>query len=112
MAKRLQITETESLDTLLLSVVDETMTKVFREAGANVIYDYLANKHHLRREEIVKKPEVFSSGLKRLLSSAAPVIENLILNNLYCKLGLRFWEKRSYEFSDYIEELKGAVVEA
>jgi len=34
------------------------------------------------------------------------VIENLILKNLYSKLGLKFEEKEGYEFSDYIKELR------
>jgi len=93
--KRLRTVEkTGSLDDLLLSVVDETMRQVFRDAGVKVIYDYLANNSHLRREEIAEKPEIFSAGLERLMVSAARVIENSILKNLYRKLGLKFEEKR------------------
>ena len=109
---RRTVEKTGSLDDLLLSVVDETMRQVFREVGVKVIYDFLENHSHLKREEIAEKPEVFSAGLERLMVSAAQMIENLILKNLYCKLGLEFEEKRSYEFSDYIKELrKSAVVE-
>ena len=105
--KRLRTVEKSgSLDDLLFSVVDETMKQVFRDVGTKVIYDYLANNSHLKREEIAEKPEVFSAGLERLLVSAAPVIENLILKNLYSKLGLKFVEKEGYEFSDYIKELR------
>lgn len=100
------VEKTVSMDNLLLSVVDETLKQVFKEAGANVIYDYLGNKCHLKLEEIAEKPEVFSAGLKGLLSSGAPVIENLILRNLYSKVNLKFREKRGYEFSDSIKELK------
>jgi len=95
-----------SLDGLLLSAVDETMRRVFSEAGAKVIYDYLENSCYLKREEVAEKTEVFSAGLERLLGSGAPVIENLILKNLYRKIGLKFEEKPGYEFSDYIRELK------
>lgn len=103
----------EKLDDLLLKVVDETLRQVFREAGTKVIYDFLENNHHLKREEIAEKTEVFSAGLEGLLVSAAPVIENLILKNLYRKFGLEFVEKEGYGFSDYVKELrKGAVVEA
>jgi len=94
------------MDDLLLSAVDETMKQVFREAGVKVIYDYLGNNCHLKREEVVEKPEVFSAGLKRLLSSGAPVIEKMILKDMYSKLELKFEEKKSYEFSDYIRELR------
>jgi len=96
----------ETLDALLLKVVDETLKEVFREAGTNVIYDFLGNNSHLKQEEIAEKPEVFSAGLERLMVSAALVIENLILKNLYSKLGLKFVEKEGYEFSDYIKELR------
>jgi len=96
----------ETLDALLLSVVDETLKEVFREAGTNVIYDFLGNNSHLKLEEIGEKPEVFSAGLERLMVSAALVIENSILKNLYSKLGLKFVEKEGYEFSDYIKELR------
>lgn len=104
--KQLHTVEKSRGGELLLSVVDETLKQVFREAGAKVIYDYLENKCHLKREEITEKTEVFSAGLERLLSSGAPVIEKLILENLYRKLELKFEEKKGYEFSDYIKESK------
>lgn len=97
---------TRSVDDLLLSIIDETLKHVFEEAGANVIYSYLGNKCHLKREEIADKPEVFSAGLKNLLGSGASVIEKTILENLYSKLKFRFKEERDYELSDYIMELR------
>jgi len=107
LTKRLYAMET--LDDLLLKVIDETLRQVFRETGTKVIYDYLTNNSHLKREEIAEKPEVFSAGLERLMVSAAPVIEKSILKNLYHKLGLKFEENEGYEFSDYIKELKKRV---
>jgi len=101
---------TGRLDDLLLSVVDETMRQIFREDATKVIYDYLENNFHLKREEIAEKPEVFSDGLERLLGSAAPVIEKMILKNLYCELRLEYAEKEGYGFSDYIRGLSGSMV--
>jgi len=97
----------ERFDDLLLDAVDEKLKEVFKEAGAEVIYKFLGNKCHLKREEIGEKTEDFSAGLKSLLGSAAPMIEKLVLKNLCSKLGLRFEEKEGYEFSGYIRELKG-----
>jgi hypothetical protein len=91
---------------LLPNMVEETLEQVFEEDGAKIICDYVKNKCHLKREEIAEKPEVFSSGLRRLLGSGASVIEILILKNLYCMIGLTFVEKKGYEFSDYIKELR------
>ena len=103
--KRLR-NEMGGLNDLLLKAVDETLNHIFKEAGAKVIYNYLENKCHLRREEIVEKPDVFSASLKRLLFSAAPLVEKMILENLYSKLELKFEEKEDYEFSDYLNELR------
>lgn len=111
--KRLRTVEkTGSLDDLLLSVVDETIRQVFRDAGVKVIYDFFENNFHLKREEIAEKAEVFSAGLEKLLVSGAPMIEKLILKNLYHKLGLEFKEKKGYGFSDYMKELRKDAVEA
>lgn len=112
MAQQLRtIGKAGSLDDLLFSGVDETLRHVFKEAGAKVIYDYLWSRCGLKREEISEKPEVFSACLKRLLSSGAPVIEKVILKNLYNKLQLEFQEKEGNEFSDYMKELsRNAVV--
>jgi hypothetical protein len=104
--KRLRSVGKLEVDDLLLSVVDETMRQVFKEEGVRVIYGYLENNSHLKREEIAEKPEVFSAGLEMLLGSAAPVIEKLILKNMYSKLELKFREKKGYEFSDYVKELE------
>lgn len=97
---------TERLDDLLLDMVDGAMKRVFREAGAKVIYDYMEHSSSLRREEIAEKTDVFSVDLKRLLGSGAFVIERLILKNLYSRLGLKFKEKEGHGFSDYIKELR------
>lgn len=94
------------LDYLLLGVIDETLKQVFKEEGAKVIYKYVENKCHLKWEQIFENPEVFSAGLERLLVSAAPVIEKMIVKSLYSKLELNFEEKKGYEFSDYIRELR------
>ncbi len=96
----------ETLDDLLLKAIDETLRHVFREAGAEVIYNFLGNNSHLKREEIADKPEAFSAGLERLLVSAAQPIEKTVLKNLYGRLGLEFEEKKGYAFSDYIKELR------
>ena len=103
--RRRTVERTGSLDDLLLSVIDETIKYVFREFGAQIIYNSLEKDTHLKREEIAKKIDIFSAGLKKLLGSGAPVVEKMILKNLYCKLELKFEEKKDHEFSDYIKKL-------
>jgi hypothetical protein len=101
-----KINKKVDLEDLLHSVIDETIKYVFKKAGAEVIYDYIEVHFDLKIEEAAEKPEVFSAGLKALLCSGAPIIEEMILENLYYKLRLNFARKSSYEFSDYIRELK------
>ena len=93
----------------MLKVVDKTMKQVFTETGIEVIYDFLENKSCLKREEIARKPKIFSTGMKKLLGSGEPVIEKMILKNLYRRLGLKFEEKKDYEFSDYVKDLRKSL---
>lgn len=91
---------------MLLNAVDETLTQIFKEAGVKVIYDFLENKCHLKHEEIAEKTKDFSAGLERLLGSASPVIEKMILKNLYSTLRMEYMEKEGYRFLDYLKELR------
>ena len=91
---------------LFAEVIDETLKQVFKEDGAKVIYDFLENNSKLSLKDVSDKPEVFSSSLEMLMVSAARVIEQLILKNLYSRLGRTFEEKDGYKFSDYIKELR------
>jgi len=98
---------------LLLESIDSTVRLIFGESTSALIYTLTERQALLKREEIAEKPEVFSAGLEGLMVSAAPVIENLILKNLYSTLELEFEEKKGYEFHDYVKELsRRAVVEA
>ncbi len=96
----------EGWNAFFVEVVDETLKQIFKEDGAKVIYEFLENHSCLKLEEIADKPEVFSASLERLMVSAARVIEQIILKNLYSRLGLKFEEKEKHSFSDYIRELR------
>lgn len=96
----------EKWNEVFSKVIDETLKQIFRNDGAKVIYEFLENNSSLRLEDVANKPEVFSASLERLLLSAAGVIKQNILKNLYSKLGLKFEEKEGYEFSDYVRELR------
>ena len=97
------------MERIFVEAVDETLKDIFRDDGAKVIYDFLENHSSLKLKNVADKPEVFSASLEKLMVSAVRVIEQqVILNNLYSRLGLKFEEKPSHEFSDDIRELKGA----
>lgn len=77
----------------------------FGEYGGRYIVDFLKGKSDLKLEEIAERPEAFSKNLRKLLGSGALVLEKLILENLYCKLSLKFEEKEGYDFPEYIKDL-------
>ena len=99
----------ESFKELLPKTIVDCLNQVLGQAGAEAVYKYLEDKLHLKLDEVAEKPGVFSASLERLLGSVAPLIENLILRNLYSELGLKLEEKEDYGFKDYIKELKSLV---
>jgi len=101
-------TEPKNFDQLLLDSIDEALMHLFNESAAKSIYVYMKNMCNLKREDIAKKIDVFSTSLERLLGSGALVIENLILKILSSKAQLEFVERENYGFSDYIVKLRKA----
>jgi hypothetical protein len=55
------------------------------------------------------KTPVFSAGLERLLSSAAPVIEKQIMRNLHGRFPLEYVDREVFEFAHSPENLKCKV---
>jgi len=94
------------LNSYFADAVDDTLKQIFKEDGAKVIYEFLENHSRLKLEDVANKPELFSATLERLMVSAAHVIEQLILKNLYRRLGLIIEAKAGCEFPDYIRELR------
>ena len=95
------------LDDFFAETIDETLKQIFKEDGVKVIFEFLENNSNLSLKDLANKPEVFSAQLQKLMVSAAQVVEQLILKNLYAAQGLDFEEKKGYTFSDYIRELRG-----
>lgn len=98
--------EDKKLNDILAQVIDNTLKQVFKQPGTKVIYDYLEKNQDLKIKEITDKPELFSESMRKLLGSAAPVIEDLIIRNLYVRLNAEFEDKDSCEFSCHIRELR------
>jgi PAS domain S-box-containing protein len=93
-------------DAMLLEVMDETLEQVFKGVGVQVIYASFEKNFQLKREDILKNPDLFSASLERLLGSATAVIEKLIVRNLCRKTGLDCVETEDFQFSDRIKELR------
>jgi len=67
------------------------------------ILRFLELKYGLKKNDILRRPEYFITGLKDLMGGGAAVIERLMIENLYRKIGLEFeWGEKT--FREYIEE--------
>jgi hypothetical protein len=87
-------------------VLENSLKEVFGETSTSLIYDYIENDIHLKREDIPENLEIFFSSLEKMYGFGARILKKIVLKKLYMKLGLRYEEKGGYSFSDHVEELK------
>jgi len=67
------------------------------------ILRFLELKYGLKKNDILRRPESFILGLKDLMGGGAAVIERLMIENLYRKIGLECeWGEKT--FREYIVE--------
>jgi len=94
---------------LLLETIGDVLNQVFGENSAKTILRYVKkSSSSFDRSRI----EIFAVALQKILGQGAVIIEDLILETLYPKLGLEFKWKKGYTFSDYIEELRKSALES
>lgn len=87
----------------MTEVVDDALKEILGKDATEVICDCLEHEFSLRLAEIPRKPEVFSTVLKELIGSRAPILEKAIVENLHSKLQLEREEKEDLTFSDHVK---------
>jgi hypothetical protein len=92
------------VEQILAESVDEGL-KILGDSGKQAILFYLEKNFSVRKHDIPKKPEAFADGLKKIFGEGAYVIQKVILENFYSKLGLKYEEKENYTFLDYLREV-------
>lgn len=85
----------------LFKIVDKVLKQIFGEPGALFIYNYLEEKHSLKREDIANELEIFTEGLEKYLgdSGASVVLETLFNESSETKL-------KKVEAKGFLEQLK------
>ena len=94
------------MDKLLEEAIDNGLN-VLGNSGKQMLFFYLEQSYSLKKHEIAQKPEVFEAAIHQIFGAGAPVLEKLIVESVYSKLGLKYHEKKKYTFSDY---LKGIAI--
>jgi len=88
-----------SFDGLLTETITEVVRNVFDDEIAEIILKYLKENTSGRLDEKVK---IFADALPKILGVGSVIIEDLILETLYCKCALELQWKKGYKFTDYI----------
>jgi hypothetical protein len=93
----------ENFKKVLFEAVDNGLLTL-GESPRCAIYFRLEKNWQLKKEEIPQKVEKFLEGLENIFGPGSRVVENVIVEDLYKKLGLEFEEKMNFEFQDYVKQ--------
>ena len=89
------------LENLIIDTINEVIRNIFDDDIAKTLLSYLDENNSLTIDEKLK---IFEESLPKILGSGAVIIEDLILETLYSKLGIKFEQKRK-SFTECITEL-------
>jgi hypothetical protein len=95
-------------DLMVLEAVDEgllTLGYNLRQA----IYCYVEERYHLKRDRIPGRLEILHGALETSLSTGARVLEKVIAEKLYNKLGMNFENRNEWNLLDYAQQAKKAT---
>lgn len=99
----------ERIDKVIIDVAEEVILNVFGRRGLESIIQAIRERHCLDLDEISDKPHIFSEALHEIIGVSSVIIEDLIIENLFMRLGLEFRWKKGYKFPDYVNEVKNYI---
>jgi hypothetical protein len=85
--------ETKDFERIFLEAVEEGLA-VLGEGGKYMVFSFLERNCSIRKQDIPKNPEAFVSGLEKIFGAGAPVLERMIIERMYEKLGLKKRRRR------------------
>ncbi|RJS84791.1 hypothetical protein CW706_03115 [Candidatus Bathyarchaeota archaeon] len=90
------------LEKLILETVNEVIRNVFDDEIADMLLSYLDEHNNLSIDERLR---LFDEILPKILGSGAVIIEDLILETLNSKIGIRL-KGREKDFVELINDLR------
>ena len=94
-----------NLRKILLEAVDEGLSSL-GDSPKQAIFFHLENTFKIKKAKIPANLREFEKALERIFGPGAPYLEKLIVKRLYEKLGLEFEEIESWNFLEYVNNLK------
>jgi hypothetical protein len=92
-----------TFDDVVMQTIDEVVRNVFEDKTAETIFRYSGEAGS---ENVDDRVRAFAGSLPKILGTGSVIIEDLILETLYSRLGLELQWKKDYGFTDYVIELK------
>jgi len=89
------------LENLILDTINEVIRNIFDDEVAGMLLKYVSENSSGDIDERLRR---FEESLPKILGSGAVIIEDLILETLYSKLGIQLDHKRK-SFTDCITRL-------
>ena len=97
---------TQKFNDALAEAVSEVIRNVFGDEMAGNILKYFDNGSSRNLGETLK---IFEDALQRILGVGSAITEDLILETLHSKFGLRLDMEKGCEFAECIMELKARL---
>lgn len=97
--------EKKSFDEIFTEAVEEGL-ETLGESAKQMIFFYLEKEFSLSKDEISKNPEALVQGLEKIFKAGALVLERIIIEKLYLKLGLKYEERDNNSFIDCVKQAK------
>ncbi|MBS7648113.1 hypothetical protein KEJ17_00480 [Candidatus Bathyarchaeota archaeon] len=94
---------------IISEVVEEVMLSIFGRRGFESILRVMKEKYNLDLDGIPSNPQVFSKALREIIGVGSIIVEDLIVENLYMKVGLELRWRKGYRFPDYINDIKNSI---
>lgn len=92
-----------NFDEIVAETVYEIIDNVFENETAELILQFYNENSATNLEE---RTRIFSNDLSKILGDGFTIVQDLIIETLYFKLGLDLKWKEGYDFSDYLVELR------
>jgi len=97
--------QSSAFDRLLLDSITEGLESLGHNM-AHVILYHVEQREGVSKEEMVDDVDLFVEGLWEIFGEGARVIEGLIVEKLYSRLGLRRAVSTDRSFQEYVEDAK------
>lgn len=93
------------LKRILLEAVEEGISSL-GDSPQQAIFFHLETSFKIRKDKIPENLTEFTKALEKIFGPGAPYLEKLIVKRLYKKLGLEFEEITSWNFLEYVKNVK------